>query len=233
MNSDMEDAIKIPKKYLVMAGFWVFDHDSIFIKLRRLTIITMSFFMTFFGIVDTLKYLEDFKQIAEHLSLTSTMFSFVLKISIFQYNNGKLKALLKHMQLPILRSYSNQFDHHLQSTIKITTRLGRIYQFLCLTVIVLYSLLPQFSNFDLPFYFPLELHGISKACVYAFQLVTLGFSACLNCSLDLLASFLMCTVAAQVKICNEQIRVCQENGSDSKTALNLKKCAQHHYTVIK
>lgn len=229
----MEDALKVPKFYFNFSSCWAYENPTNFILFRRYTAFCAAVFMALFGIIDTLKYIDDFIEISERLSLTSTLIAYIIKLFIFINNNDKFMVLLKHMKTSIFSSYPNEFDHHLRRALRICDRLGNLYQALCGVALILFSLVPQFSSVDLPYYFPWKLHGVLRLLVYVFHSVTLGIAASLNGSMDILASFLMCVTSAQIKICNDRIRKCTQNRNQEDNVKSIKVCVQHHIKIIK
>lgn len=232
-NRGIENILKLPKMYLNFTGCWTYENPTYFILVCRYTAFAMPFFMTLFGIIDTLNYIDDFVEISGRMTMTSSMIAFIIKLYIFLYNQNKFMALLKHLQIFDLDLYHCEFDHHLQHAAKICTRLGNLYQFLCGSVVIVFPLVPLFSGADLPYYFPWKVYGLTKIAIYVYYAVTLGLSASLNGSMDILVSSLMCIASALIKICNDRIRNCYNNDdNEENTIQSLKLCVQYHIKII-
>nr|XP_023022535.1 odorant receptor 13a-like [Leptinotarsa decemlineata] len=229
--SNIIEAISIPNKFFTLSGHWPGAKTTIFQRM----LFCLDILFNFSLLAEFTNHFDDYEILSEHLSITISPVSYLIKMIIFKIKSDAVQNLICSIKLKEFNDCPNHLRNIIEQTVKYSKFLGYVYQSLCLVTILLYSLVPVFTEADLPLRFSYNI-GNFKPVMYAFQVMGLISAASNNSSMDILAMSLMRICAAQIEILNRKIIGLSDEYEKYRPdyiKTELKHCVKHHVKIIR
>ncbi|XP_074037219.1 LOW QUALITY PROTEIN: uncharacterized protein [Leptinotarsa decemlineata] len=232
--SNIIEAISIPKKIFTLSGHWPGAKTTIFQRILFCLEILFSLSL----LAELPNHFDDYEILSEHLSITISPTSYLIKLIIFKFKSDAVQHLISSIKLKEFNNCPKHLRDIIEETVKYSKFLGHGYQLLCFVTVLLYSLVPMFTKADLPVKFSYNT-GNFKPVMYAFQVIDiegLVSAASNNSSMDILAMSSMRICAAQIEILNRKIIGLSDEYEKYRTdhiKTQLKECVKHHMKIIR
>nr|XP_023027980.1 odorant receptor 13a-like [Leptinotarsa decemlineata] len=227
--SNIIEAISIPKKFFTLSGHWPGAKTTIFQRILFCLEILFSLSL----LAELTNHFDDYEILSEHLSITISPTSYLIKLIIFKFKSDAVQHLISSIKLKEFNNCPKHLRDIIEETVKYSKFLGHGYQLLCFVTVLLYSLVPVFTKADLPVKFSYNT-GNFKPVMYAFQVIGMVSTASNNSSMDILAMSLMRICAAQIEILNRKIiGLSDEKYRSDHIKTKLKECVKHHMKIIR
>ncbi|KAG5870809.1 hypothetical protein JTB14_005359 [Gonioctena quinquepunctata] len=231
------EAIKIPKKFLMLTGQWPEKSRSFLHKVKSNILFGLDALFALSLLVEIFNNFDDYEVLSEHLSLAISPTSYFVKSLIFKLQLVHVQELMSQLELREFNDYPKHLSAVVEKTVKLSRFVGNAYQLSCFVVVFIYDISPLVTKQKLLARFSYDIGGFQPA-MYVFQVLGLASAALNNTCLDILAMGLMGICAAQIEILNKKIIGLShkdKNGVPSTENINLslKKCVKHHVQIIR
>lgn len=166
-NQNYVEALKIPIYFLVLSGHWPTETSSFKNSMRCFLSWLIEIMFEVLLFMELFRHLDNLTALTAHMSILTPPTSFLIKLIIFSLNRQKLKAIMK--DLDSVTSYPEHLEIHKTRAIKYSKFLGTMYQWICASVVSIYSSMPFIYGF-LPIKFSYA-QGIWNYPVYVIQVL--------------------------------------------------------------